>query len=162
MCGGIYLSWSRNGAPSCCSPLSISVLTGLLWQRAVSEGERYVLHPRSKPARIPEDVPATEVEGTFRVNGSNKRMRELQAAFETPPRVRSRLLSALLSMQAVLTPLTCVPCSTGRTLTGKRSSSRHTTLPVFSDDTSHRCQYVTSFTVSLLIIEHRAGTCYTP
>ena len=31
---------------------------------------------------------ATEVEGTFRVNGSNKRMRELQAAFESPPRVR--------------------------------------------------------------------------
>ena len=25
---------------------------------------------------------------TFRVNGSNKRMRELQAAFEAPPRVR--------------------------------------------------------------------------
>ena len=31
---------------------------------------------------------ATEIEGTFRVNGSNKRMRELQAIFETPPRVR--------------------------------------------------------------------------
>jgi hypothetical protein len=30
---------------------------------------------------------ATEVEGTFRVNGSTKRMRDLQAAFETPPRV---------------------------------------------------------------------------
>ena len=30
---------------------------------------------------------ATEVEGTFRVNGSNKRMRELQAIFETPPKV---------------------------------------------------------------------------
>lgn len=30
---------------------------------------------------------ATEVEGTFRVNGSNKRMRDLQAAFETAPRV---------------------------------------------------------------------------
>ncbi|KZV64514.1 Rho GTPase activation protein [Peniophora sp. CONT] len=29
---------------------------------------------------------ATEVEGTFRVNGSNKRMRELQAIFETPPK----------------------------------------------------------------------------
>ncbi|KAF8903644.1 Rho GTPase activation protein [Mucidula mucida] len=29
---------------------------------------------------------ATEVAGTFRVNGSNKRMRELQAVFETPPR----------------------------------------------------------------------------
>ncbi|GLB40328.1 putative GTPase-activator protein for Rho-like GTPases [Lyophyllum shimeji] len=29
---------------------------------------------------------ATEVPGTFRVSGSNKRMRELQAKFETPPR----------------------------------------------------------------------------
>lgn len=29
---------------------------------------------------------ATEVPGTFRVNGSTKRMRELQAEFETPPR----------------------------------------------------------------------------
>ncbi|KAL4072736.1 Rho GTPase activation protein [Scleroderma yunnanense] len=29
---------------------------------------------------------ATEIEGTFRVNGSAKRMRDLQAAFEAPPR----------------------------------------------------------------------------
>ncbi|EIN10060.1 Rho GTPase activation protein [Punctularia strigosozonata HHB-11173 SS5] len=29
---------------------------------------------------------ATEVDGTFRVSGSNKRMRDLQAIFETPPR----------------------------------------------------------------------------
>lgn len=36
---------------------------------------------------------ATEVEGTFRVNGSNKRMRELQALFETPPRVRISVAS---------------------------------------------------------------------
>ena len=36
----------------------------------------------------PDTSPATEVPGTFRVNGSNKRMRELQQAFETPPRVR--------------------------------------------------------------------------
>ncbi|KAG5646980.1 hypothetical protein DXG03_001703 [Asterophora parasitica] len=28
----------------------------------------------------------TEIEGTFRVNGSNKRMRDLQTLFETPPR----------------------------------------------------------------------------
>ncbi|OBZ72003.1 Rho-GTPase-activating protein 5 [Grifola frondosa] len=34
---------------------------------------------------------ATEVEGTFRVNGSNKRMRELQTAFETPPRYGKNL-----------------------------------------------------------------------
>jgi hypothetical protein len=33
--------------------------------------------------------PATEVEGTFRVNGSNKRMRDLQAEFEAAPRVRT-------------------------------------------------------------------------
>ncbi|TFK46072.1 RhoGAP-domain-containing protein [Heliocybe sulcata] len=34
---------------------------------------------------------ATEVEGTFRVNGSNKRMRELQAIFEAPPRYGKNL-----------------------------------------------------------------------
>ncbi|KAI0789866.1 Rho GTPase activation protein [Abortiporus biennis] len=34
---------------------------------------------------------ATEVPGTFRVNGSNKRMRELQSAFETPPRYGKNL-----------------------------------------------------------------------
>ena len=31
---------------------------------------------------------ATEVKGTFRVNGSNKRMGDLQAEFERAPRVR--------------------------------------------------------------------------
>lgn len=30
---------------------------------------------------------ATEIEGTFRVSGSTKRMRELQQIFETPPKV---------------------------------------------------------------------------
>jgi hypothetical protein len=35
---------------------------------------------------------ATEVEGTFRVNGSSKRMRELQAEFEKPPRVLISLI----------------------------------------------------------------------
>ncbi|PCH39398.1 Rho GTPase activation protein [Wolfiporia cocos MD-104 SS10] len=34
---------------------------------------------------------ATEVEGTFRVNGSNKRMRELQAQFESPPKYGKNL-----------------------------------------------------------------------
>jgi len=31
---------------------------------------------------------ATEVPGTFRINGSARRMRMLQEVFETPPRVR--------------------------------------------------------------------------
>ena len=30
---------------------------------------------------------ATETEGTFRISGSAKRMKELQAIFETPPKV---------------------------------------------------------------------------
>ncbi|KAF5359605.1 hypothetical protein D9756_003102 [Leucocoprinus leucothites] len=34
---------------------------------------------------------ATEVPGTFRVNGSNKRMRELQQQFETPPKYGKNL-----------------------------------------------------------------------
>ncbi|KAF9451895.1 Rho GTPase activation protein [Macrolepiota fuliginosa MF-IS2] len=34
---------------------------------------------------------ATEVPGTFRVNGSNKRMRELQLVFETPPKYGKNL-----------------------------------------------------------------------
>ncbi|KAL5504217.1 SAC7 [Sanghuangporus vaninii] len=34
---------------------------------------------------------ATEVEGTFRVSGSNKRMRDLQAIFETPPKYGKNL-----------------------------------------------------------------------
>jgi hypothetical protein len=38
---------------------------------------------------------ATEVEGTFRVNGSNKRMRDLQAEFEAAPRVRMGPASAV-------------------------------------------------------------------
>jgi hypothetical protein len=40
------------------------------------------------PLSCPCPYVATEIEGTFRVNGSNKRMRDLQAVFETPPRVR--------------------------------------------------------------------------
>jgi hypothetical protein len=41
-----------------------------------------------KPLSCALPYVATEIEGTFRVNGSNKRMRDLQAVFETPPRVR--------------------------------------------------------------------------
>jgi hypothetical protein len=53
-------------------------------QRAISQGERYAVFLGNVCAPT---IAATEVPGTFRVNGSNKRMRELQALFETPPRV---------------------------------------------------------------------------
>jgi len=36
---------------------------------------------------------ATEVEGTFRISGSAKRMRDLQAIFDTGPKVRKWFLS---------------------------------------------------------------------
>ena len=55
---------------------------------------------------------ATEVEGTFRVNGSNKRMRELQAIFETPPKV-SLQTSVLVSVLSVLYSADC--CAVLRT-----------------------------------------------
>jgi hypothetical protein len=42
---------------------------------------------QKNPRRYSYNIAATEVEGTFRVNGSNKRMRELQALFEKPPKV---------------------------------------------------------------------------
>lgn len=41
-------------------------------------------------------------------------------------------------------PYFAATISTGRTLTGKRSSTRHTTLQASSDDTSRRCQCVFS------------------
>lgn len=36
---------------------------------------------------------ATETEGVFRVGGSEKRMRELQDVFDTPPNVRNGVLT---------------------------------------------------------------------
>ena len=45
---------------------------------------------------------ATEIEGTFRVSGSTKRMRDLQALFENPPRVRDLLrLTSIISHSSV-------------------------------------------------------------
>lgn len=47
----------------------------------------------------------TDVEGVFRVSGSAKRMRELQAVFEEAPKVSKRLLStarSTLGAQAVV------------------------------------------------------------
>ena len=107
---------------------------------------------------------ATEVEGTFRVNGSNKRMRELQAAFETPPRVRansSHVTPTFLTTRSTLhshgglldpqhTPPQYTPLrvsdivlnSTGRTLNGRKSSTQHTMSQACSDDTSPKCPYV--------------------
>ena len=82
---------------------------------------------------------ATEVEGTFRVNGSNKRMRELQAAFESPPRVCTPLSYRLSPLLSALRSCGVMFYSTGRTWTGKRSSIQRTTSPACSDDTSIRC-----------------------
>ena len=75
--------------------------------------------------------PATEIEGTFRVNGSAKRMRDLQAAFETPPRVRTAFSSPLL-------PFTSLP-STENPSTGRPNTTPPTTSPASFVGTSLRC-----------------------
>ena len=77
--------------------------------------------PHSSPA-------ATEVPGTFRVNGSAKRMRDLQAAFETPPRVRSPLPSPPLPSHSPPFPVRKVPRVEERTLHHPRRRQRLPTL----------------------------------
>jgi hypothetical protein len=37
---------------------------------------------------------ATEVEGTFRVSGSSKRMKDIQAIFDSPPKVKKSVTSS--------------------------------------------------------------------
>lgn len=84
--GATSPSSSQSGpSPSPLRPAPLTPPSGLhLKENGTSPPSS--IHPRSCP-------PATEIEGTFRVNGSAKRMRELQAAFETPPRVRIPLPS---------------------------------------------------------------------
>jgi len=65
----------------------LTLLTLLISGLYLKENGTFNHFPVSAPAH--SRPPATEVPGTFRVNGSNRRMRELQAAFETPPRVCS-------------------------------------------------------------------------
>lgn len=78
---------------------------------------------------------ATEVPGTFRVSGSSRRMRELQAAFETPPRVRSSVTAfSVLHSHPIL--------STAKVLTGDKKVIPHTMLPAYFADTSPDYQYV--------------------
>ncbi|OAX42698.1 Rho GTPase activation protein [Rhizopogon vinicolor AM-OR11-026] len=87
---GVYYAASQEEHPVFSKPLKESLrYASVQISTANANGELYVW------GYIPVVVAkcglylkenATEVEGTFRVNGSNKRMRELQAAFETPPR----------------------------------------------------------------------------
>jgi GTPase-activating protein SAC7 len=44
---------------------------------------------------------ATEVEGVFRIAGSQKRMKELQETFESPPKVSSASLDAVSSLSMI-------------------------------------------------------------
>ena len=70
---------------------SLTPLRGVFAQWVVLEGEwcvSVVTSPVCHGSWRSWSKTATEVEGTFRVNGSNKRMRDLQAMFEARPRVR--------------------------------------------------------------------------
>jgi hypothetical protein len=69
-------------------PFSCLVFSPHLPQWPLSQGKWSVLALAAFPCRSLRCCPiATEVQGTFRVNGSNRRMRDLQVAFESPPRV---------------------------------------------------------------------------
>lgn len=79
---------------------------------------------------------ATEIEGTFRINGSARRMRDLQAAFESPPKVRLNY-----SRRPNIRRLTSLfhAHSTERTLTGRIRFILLMTSPVYCEDTSPKC-----------------------
>ena len=76
---------------------------------------------------------ATEIEGTFRVNGSNKRMRELQAIFETPPRVR------VFFFHSITRPLLTLPAAQyGKSLDWKAENyTTHDVASVFRRYLTH-------------------------
>ena len=57
---------------------------------------------------------ATEVPGVFNISGSIRRMRELQAAFESPPCVSPKRLVYHPSRSYILRPFSTVNPSTGR------------------------------------------------
>ena len=83
---------------------------------------------------------ATEVEGTFRVSGSSKRMKDIQAIFDAPPKVSpstpSRQRPGLPFDRILDFP------STASTSTGPACSTRPTTLRPSSGGSSPRCPYV--------------------
>ena len=86
MSGGTFLSSLPSGKRQ---PPASSVRSSAISASGLYLKENGTIRPRtSLSLSQAHPCQATEVEGTFRINGSNKRMRELQAAFETPPRVR--------------------------------------------------------------------------
>jgi hypothetical protein len=87
---GLYSGGSREVVCDfVCIP---SNLTMMLIRTVVYTSRKTVLRPSSGPSLQLTFFIATEVTGIFRVNGSARRMRELQAAFETPPRVRFAII----------------------------------------------------------------------
>lgn len=60
---------------------------------------------------------ATETQGVFRVSGSSKRMRDLQALFEAPPKVITT------KAPAVVASLTRLKHSMARIWTGRKSTT---------------------------------------
>lgn len=71
-------------------PLSFHCVLVFLtaFSSAVCTSRRTVLPLHASAVADLSTITATEVPGTFRVPGSNRRTRDLQAVFEKPPRVR--------------------------------------------------------------------------
>jgi hypothetical protein len=126
MCGATFPSSLRNGP---CQPMFSHHPTRFLTSPAAGcISRRTVCSGLSRLQTLLIFPIATEIEGTFRVNGSTKRMRDLQAVFETPPRAS---LTCSATAGCILTILT----STANLSTGKHNFSHPTTSPASSEDT---------------------------
>lgn len=78
---------------------------------------------------------ATEIEGTFRISGSTKRMRELQTLFDTGPKVSDPRRHSQTTLNWFADYF-----SLARTSTGPNLRSRHTMWPPSLDASLHKHQ----------------------
>lgn len=86
--GVTYPSSSRNGKSPPSPPISLETITYV----PLTTLPPYVSwFPRGESSGSHLKETATAVEGTFRVSGSAKRMKDLQAVFDSPPKVRFAL-----------------------------------------------------------------------
>jgi len=132
MSGATFLLSSQNGSSLFSSALCFfPPHLGPQWP--LSQGKRSVLVSCAVQCFLfsPFVPPtATEIPGTFSISGSNRRMRDLQAAFESPPRVRSYITSSFtLLINYILCSVRQIPRLEERVLYYSRCSRRVPAIP---------------------------------
>ena len=124
--GATFLSSLQNGLFFLLL-LSALPLSHLL-QWPLSQGKRFVLVRPLSPWCLALCPTATEVPGTFSVSGSNRHMRDLQAAFESPPRVSPKYLT-LHPRLSILRSVWQIPRLEERVVYYSRHSKRASEIP---------------------------------